>query len=80
MPDYNDWVWKNEMKIRQKVSEVFNLGREDYTSDHEYNEFLEEREELSKFSQPLKFLYSTDVDDRDCRGKESDDSPAERFQ
>jgi hypothetical protein len=52
VPDYNDWVWKNEMKIRQKVSEVFNLGREDYPSDHEYNEFLEEREELSKIQNP----------------------------
>jgi hypothetical protein len=31
---------------------VFNLGREDYPSDHEYNEFLEEREELSKIHYP----------------------------
>jgi len=54
------------MKIRQKVSEVFNLGREDYPSEHEYNQFLEEREELSKHAQPLIFFFSTNADDRDC--------------
>ncbi len=62
------------------MSEVFNLGREDYPSDHEYNQFLEEREELSKPAQPLKLFFSTDADDWDCRGKESGNPPVERFQ
>ena len=57
------------MKIRERVSNVFNLGREDYQSDEEYNQFLEEKEELSKVDMGVDSLYSTNFSQRYSEGK-----------